>query len=104
MEPGLIAAIAGSLMGITGGLLGTYASLSNAKTDEERRFLIWASIALWSGILLFIVLLMVTPLTFRWMIWGIYALTLPIAIRLINRRQERLRGELGPPKEKPQSA
>jgi Ca2+/Na+ antiporter len=37
---GLIGGIAGTLIGITGGVLGVYFSLKSAKTDEERRFLV----------------------------------------------------------------
>ena len=57
MDVGLVGGIIGSIMGLAGGALGTYASIKNTGGPRERQFMVRAAIAAWVGIALFLVLL-----------------------------------------------
>jgi hypothetical protein len=54
MDPGLIGAIAGSLIGGAGGLTGTCFSIRNTNGPRERAFVIRTVIMLWIGVAAFL--------------------------------------------------
>ncbi len=90
MHPGLVAAIAGSLIGVMGGALGVYFSVRNATRPRERSLMIrFAGLSfLWLGVLVAWLFLMPSP-------WGQGAVLLSFpglfAIPWVNRRATRAR-------------
>jgi cell division protein FtsW (lipid II flippase) len=87
LTPGLI----GSVIGILGGLVGTYFSIHNTKTPAERRFMVCAAIWTWLGVFAFLAVLFLIPVPWRWLAWLPYVIILPLAIRYMNRRQNAIR-------------
>ncbi len=83
ITPGLI----GIVIGILGGVVGTYFSIHNTKTPAERRFMVRASIGVWFGISVFLTVLFLLPSSWRWLAWLPYPIALPLGVRYINQRQ-----------------
>jgi len=92
MSIGLIGGIAGSALGLAGGLLGAYFSSKNAKGPRERRFVIWMSIACFVFVGLFLTALFLFPQS-RPIIFVPYAIILIAGINYWNRRQGAIRHE-----------
>ena len=92
MNIGLIGAIVGSAVGVAGGLYGAYRSYKAAKGSRERRFVIWASIACFVCVGLFLAVLFLFPQT-RPMIYVPYAIILAVGIGYLNRQQSRIQRE-----------
>jgi L-asparagine transporter-like permease len=90
MNAGLVGGIIGSIVGLAGGLIGSYCSFKSAKGPRERRFVIWASIALFAFIGLFAALLFLFPRHRTW-IFISYFIILVVAINCLNRRGSTLR-------------
>ncbi len=80
-----------SLLGLAGGVVGTYFSIRNTRGRKERSFMIKVAIILWCGVTAFIVLWLVLPNPYRWFLWIPYGILLPITIFGINRRQAEIR-------------
>lgn len=94
MEPGLIGGIiVGSLLGIAGGVVGTYFSIKNTLGPRERAFMIRASIVAWVAITAFLVGLLLLPNPYRHFLWIPYIPALLLGIRWCNRRQLQIRAE-----------
>jgi zinc transporter ZupT len=85
------AAILGSCLGIAGGVIGTWASIRNTRTPAERRFLIRCSLAVWAGVILFMLALYLVPQPYSYLLWPLYIVALLGGIRWINLRQAKLR-------------
>ena len=97
MHPGWIGAILGSLLGLLGGVIGTYFSIKNTNGPRERAFMIKVGIGVWVGILLFAGLLFALPSPYRFLLWIPYGVLLPLVIIYVNRTQQRIRQEQSRP-------
>ena len=93
MNIGLIGGIAGGVLGLTGGIVGTYFSIKNTNGPREKTFMIKASIWGWIGILVFLVLMLLLPNPYRFLLWIPYGILLPIAIIRGNKIQAKIRQE-----------
>lgn len=100
MDPqtiGLIGGIAGAVIGLGGGILGTYMSIKHTHTPRERRFVIrlvvgfWLILGGWIGLPLLLVLADVLPLAFFWVLMLPYFFLLGPFIQWANRRQAAIR-------------
>lgn len=85
--------LGGALIGLLGGLFGTWCSIRNTKGPRERAFMIRASVVCWIGIALFLGFQFALPHPWRLLLWGPYAILLPLGIRSWNRRQQQIRAE-----------
>ncbi len=95
---GLLGGIVGGALGIAGGVIGTWFSLRNTKTVEERRFMVRMSAAVWAGGLLLAVFLVlwltgVLPQAAFLAVWIASLIALGPVITLSNKRLARLREE-----------
>ena len=94
---GLIGGIAGAVIGLGGGLLGTYMSIKNTQTGRERQFVIrlavgfWLILGVWMGVPLALVLMDVLPLYMFWVIMLPFYIALGPFIRWANQRQNAIR-------------
>ncbi|MCK4660025.1 MAG: hypothetical protein KAV82_10935 [Phycisphaerae bacterium] len=93
MHPGWIGGIIGGVIGVLGGAVGTYYSVKNTKGPKERAFMVKCAIYGWMGIVVFLVLLIVLPNPYRWLLWAPYGILLSLAIRKGNAVQQRIRKE-----------
>ena len=89
---GLIGAIAGGVIGILGGLLGTYFSIRNTEGPRERRLMIHASLFIWLSLAIALSLAYALPPVRPWM-WAPIAITVLLVVPRINRRQQEIRRE-----------
>ncbi|MCG8426894.1 MAG: hypothetical protein MI754_06010, partial [Chromatiales bacterium] len=69
MDAGVIGGILGTVLGVGGGAIGTYVSIKNTQSPEERAFMIRASIIAWLAITLFLILLLVLPHPYHLLMW-----------------------------------
>lgn len=90
---GLLGGIGGSVLGLMGGALGTYASIKNTAGPRERAFMVKVAALAWVAVTAFLAALWFTPFPYRFLLWLPYLLALPWAIRAGNRRQDRIRRE-----------
>jgi hypothetical protein len=96
MDPrmtGLIGGIAGTVIGLLGGAIGTYFSIKNTAGPRERAFMIRVAALTWVAVTAFVVAILSTPIAYQAVLWIVYALALPLAIRAGNRRQAQIRCE-----------
>jgi hypothetical protein len=85
-------AILGSLIGLGGGVIGTWCSIRNTKTPAERAFMMRCSIAVWVFVTAFVAGLMLIPAPYNHLLWLPYVPLLIGSILWMNRVQARLRG------------
>jgi Ca2+/Na+ antiporter len=88
---GWIGGLAGAVIGLVGGVVGTYFSIRNANGPRERSFMIKSAVVCWMAILIFLGLLFVLPHPYRWLMWIPYSVLLPLGIIYGNRRQQAIR-------------
>lgn len=93
MNPGWIGGIAGAAIGIIGGTIGTAASIRNTSSPRKRAVAVRASIILWTAGILFLVLLFLLPMPWRFLLWIPYSILLPLGIITWNRTAQRIREE-----------
>ncbi len=93
MHPGTIGAIVGSIIGIAGGVFGTYCGIKNTNGPKERKFMIKASVIAWIGVGIFLALLFLLPHPYRWFMLIPYVILLPLGINYANKRQAQIRAE-----------
>jgi hypothetical protein len=93
MDVGIVGAIVGTVLGFVGSVIGTTVSLRNAKSNEERRYLIKWAIAFSVLIGGFLAGLSLAPAAYRTWIWLLYVLLLPWAIFLSNRGHARFHAD-----------
>lgn len=91
MHPGLIGAIAGSAIGIFGGIVGTYFSIKNTNGPKERSFVMKASALTWVTVVIFLCALLLLPSPYNNLMWVPYGLLLGFGIRKFNETQKRIR-------------
>jgi len=93
MNPGLIGGIAGCVIGTIGGLVGTFVTIRNTSGSRERAFTVKASIVAWIAAIIFLVLLLLLPTPWRFLLWLPYGILLPLGIITWNKTQQRIRKE-----------
>ena len=93
MDQGLFWAIVGSLIGVLGGVIGTYFSIRNTSGPRERAFMIRVAVVAWIAITAFLLGLLMVPRPFNFLLWVPYGLALPLGIGWCNRRQQTIRAE-----------
>jgi hypothetical protein len=81
----LIGAFGGSAFGIMGGLIGTYCSIWNTNGPREQSFVVRSAIWCWLAIMVFVVALWLTPMSYAALLWLPYVVLLPVGIRVWNR-------------------
>jgi CHASE2 domain-containing sensor protein len=89
MHPGWISAI----VGVAGGLFGTYCGIKNTNGPRERAFMIKASVVCWVYVFGYLLLLVMLPRPYGWFAAIPYALFLCLGIVYANRTQQRIRQE-----------
>lgn len=90
---GWIGGIAGSVIGLAGGAVGTYFGIKNTKGPRERSFMIKSAVMCWIAILIFLGLFLSLPNPYRWFMWIPYSIMLPLGIIYGNRKQQAIRQE-----------
>lgn len=88
---GWIGGVGGSVVGIAGGIFGTWCSIHNAKTAAEKSLIGRYSIACWIFVTLFLVALFVTPQPYNWLWWIPYPFLLTYGINRLNHEQKHMR-------------
>lgn len=88
---GLIGGLLGCVLGIAGGAIGTYFSIKNTNGPIERKFMVKVSVWTWIALTIFLVLLIILPSPYRFLMWVPYGIMLPLGIRHINKRQAEIR-------------
>lgn len=91
MDAGLIGGIIGAVLGCVGGAIGTYFSIKNTNGRLERAFMIKASAIAWISVITFVLLLILIPSPYNFILWIPYALLLPLSIAKCNKRLTELR-------------
>ena len=99
---GAVGGVLGALIGLGGGVFGTYCSIKNTRTGVERRFMIRYIVVIW----LAVVSLVLVPVALSqfglipvWLQWALFALFFALLVPSIfwaNRHQAQLRGSQGP--------
>ena len=90
---GYMGAILGGVIGFAGGAIGTYFSVSNTRSDRERKFMTKVSVAMWISLMVFLCLLLGLPMPYGLIMWVPYGVLLPIMIQYISRKQHRIQWE-----------
>lgn len=98
---GWVGGIASVAIGLAGGIAGTYFSLKNTRTEEERGIMIKFIVVFWSiGLVLLTLITLaafdVVPEAVYWVAWILFMCFMGPSIALVNRRLARARGEDGP--------
>ena len=91
MNGDVVAGLVGSAIGVLGGAIGTYFSITNTKSPEERRFMIHASLAVWLAVSLFLAAVFLLPRPWIDAVRLLYVISLIFVIHYINRRQAAIR-------------
>jgi RNA polymerase sigma factor (sigma-70 family) len=98
---GLSGAVLGPLIGVLGGIFGTWMSIKHTKSARERRFMVIMGIACWVGFVLLIAVPLVLALTGvipKWAYWpffGLFFVLLLPSIIWSNARQRQIQKEEG---------
>jgi hypothetical protein len=92
---GYLGGIIGSILGLAGGIFGSYCSIKNTKGPLERRFMIKASIVTGIALFIFLGLVFALPSYYRFLVWIPYGIFLPLGIGFINKRQREIQAEEG---------
>ena len=90
---GWIGGITGSVIGLAGGIVGTYFSIKNTKSPRERAFVVKASIVCWVFVLAFIIGMSLLPGAYKLWLVPFYVGGLLFGIRSWNRKQAQIRAE-----------
>ncbi len=93
MHPGLVGGIVGTAIGVIGGIIGTWASIRNANSKAERRFMIRMSIYFWIFATMFVTALLIIKSPYKYLLWAPYGILFPIAIRFTNKKIRQIRKE-----------
>ena len=98
---GLSGAVVGPIVGLLGGIFGTWMSIKNTKSARERRFIVIMCIAFWVAPVLLIavpLVLAVAGVIPKWACWPFFALFFVMLVPSIvwgNARQRRIQKEEG---------
>ncbi|MCP4263156.1 MAG: hypothetical protein GY774_37455 [Planctomycetes bacterium] len=88
---GLIGGIIGGVLGCIGGIIGTYFSIKNVNDPRERTFMVKCVVVGWIAIAVFLTLLFLLPHPYRYLLWILYGIALPLGIHYGNRKQNMIR-------------
>jgi hypothetical protein len=88
---GWLGGIEGGVLGLAGGVVGTYFSIKNTSGPLERSFMIKSAVVGWIAILLFLGLFLALPSPYRYFMWIPYSILLPLGIIFVNRNQQAIR-------------
>ncbi|MFH1303978.1 MAG: hypothetical protein ABIK07_23225 [Planctomycetota bacterium] len=88
---GLIGALGGTLLGVLGGVYGTWNSVQQTNGPRERAFVVKMSVLFWIVVSLFVVLVFVLPAPWNYYIWLPYGLWLTSTIRRSDLKQQAIR-------------
>lgn len=83
----------GPLLGLAGGIYGSWNTIRQTKGPRERAFAVRMSWLMFFVLTAWLVLLLITPQPYNWLWWIPYGIMLPLFIRHFNRRQQELREE-----------
>jgi Ca2+/Na+ antiporter len=89
--PAILGALIGGAIGVAGGIVGTYFSIKNTKTQAEKEFMIRSSIVVWIAVTLFGLLMWLIPFPYNHLLWIPYALALGFGIPYANKKQQEFR-------------
>lgn len=92
MDTTHIGGILGSVLGILGGVVGTYFSIRSTNSRRERRFVVRAAILVWLALGLTALAVFYRP-TLRAWAWVPISVMVVVGVPLGNRRQEMIRRE-----------
>jgi RNA polymerase sigma factor (sigma-70 family) len=98
---GISGAVLGPLVGLLGGLFGTWMSIKNTSSTRERRFMVTMGIVGWFVLMLLIALPLVLALTGvvpKWVYWSFFAVFFILLVPSIiwgNARQRQIQVEEG---------
>jgi uncharacterized membrane protein YfcA len=92
MDTPTIGSIAGSVLGILGGVVGTYFSIRNTNSRRERRFVVRVAILVWLALGMTALAVFYRP-TLRAWAWVPIGVMAVVGVPLGNRRQEMIRRE-----------
>ena len=81
---GLIGTVVGSIVGVAGGLLGTWMSIRNLPRGEQRNFMVRMAVVGWMGALGFCVALLLIPTPWNGFLWIVYVPGLCVFMRHVN--------------------
>jgi MFS family permease len=87
----LVGAIAGTAVGVLGGIVGTYLSIKNTRGSRERALAVRASLLCWALVIAFGVGMWLIPHPQRHWLWLPYAILLTVGIVAWNRRWLQIR-------------
>jgi Ca2+/Na+ antiporter len=99
---GAVGGVLGALIGLGGGVFGTYCSIKNTRTAAERRFMVRSSVVLWLVVIVMVLVpstlspFGIIPVWLQWMLMALFAVMLLPFILWVNRYQAQLRGPQGP--------
>ena len=82
------------VLGVLGGVVGTYFSIRNTNSPRERRFMIRAAVLVWLALGLTALVVYYLP-TWRAWVWVPISIMVVVGVPLLNRRQEMIRKEDG---------
>ena len=91
MDVGLIGATVGGFLGFAGGAVGTYFGIRKTNGPRERAFMVKTAVIAWIAIIIFIVLLVILPQPYNYLMGIPYGILLPLGITKCNKRQAELR-------------
>ncbi|MEE3369899.1 MAG: hypothetical protein VX346_11195 [Planctomycetota bacterium] len=81
---GLLGATLGSVIGVSGGLLGTWMALRNVACTAQQIFLTKAAVLCWPGVLAFTATTLLVSAPASWLLWIVYGPLLLWFIRYVN--------------------
>jgi hypothetical protein len=90
---GWMGAIVGSLLGVLGGVVGTYFTIKNTRGPRERAFVIKGSIICWVFVVAFVVAMWFIPQWYKFLLVFAYVIVLVFGIQKWNQTQLRIRKE-----------
>ncbi len=90
---GWIGAVVGGIIGLLGGMVGTYFSVMNTHSPRERSFMLKLAVVCWIAIITFLALLLGLPRSYRWFLWIPYSIFLAFGITYGNQKQQQIRQE-----------
>ncbi len=75
----------GPVIGLAGGVFGTWNSLRKCTTQAQRRVMWKWTILMWAGIAIFLTAMLLLPKPWNWLVWVPYAPALIYSITRLNR-------------------
>ncbi len=88
---GLWGGIGGAVVGVLGGLVGTYCSIRNTKGPRERTWMVQMALVCGLLVTLFLVGMWWIPVPYRFLLWLPYPFLLIWGIRASNQKQAEIR-------------